>query len=58
MFVEGGETMKKVALLILAISALYANATYAVVDRGLLVTGGASTCMEGTAFLLPDSWLK
>ena len=48
--------MKKVSLFILAISVIYANATFAVVDRGILVTGGGSICMEGeTHFLIPDS---
>jgi hypothetical protein len=51
--------MKKVALLILAISVLYANATFAVVERGILVTGGGSICQEGeTHFLLPDSCIE
>ena len=48
--------MQKVTLLILSLSVLYANATFAVVERGILITGGASTCMEGeTHFLLPDA---
>ena len=48
--------MKKVTLLILAISVLLANSTFAVVDRGILVTGGGSICQEGeTHFLIPDS---
>ena len=52
---RGGNTMKKVSLFILAISVIYANATFAVVDRGILVTGGGSICMEGeTHFLMPD----
>jgi hypothetical protein len=48
--------MKKVILVILAISVLFANSTFAAVDRGILLTGGGSICQEGeTHFLIPDS---
>jgi len=51
--------MKKSILLILFIvtlSVLQVDVAFAVVDRGILVSGGGSICQEGeTHFLLPDS---
>jgi len=54
--------MKKIIVLILLIitlSVLQVDLALAVVERGILVTGGVSICMEGeTHFLLPDACLS